>query len=59
MRARQIEFAADGWPIEFVIAERFGWTLEQIARLPNRTVLDLLAYIRIGNEIARKPPAGR
>lgn len=37
-----------------MIAERFGWTFEYIATLPNHVVLDLVAYVRVQNEQARK-----
>lgn len=41
-------------PPEFLLAERFGWTLDYIAGLPNRTFFDLLAYVRVVNEAERK-----
>lgn len=44
-------------PPEFLLAERFGWTLEYISGLPNRTFFDLLAYVRVVNETARKAAA--
>jgi len=52
-------FATDGVPPEFMLAERFGWTLEYIAGLPNRTFFDLVAYVRVVNEAARNAAKGR
>ena len=51
MRQRQVDFAKNGVPVELILMHDFGWTPWQINRVPNRTVMELMSYMRLKAEV--------
>lgn len=44
----------DGTPIDLLLMDEYHWTPEQISRLPNRTVMEILALKRLQAEYANR-----